>query len=114
MQAGRIRGNVGEMVVKQVSGGSDVLDEKGFAAYMHRAVLQGEISASRASMILGVACDGGFSVRGFFGRGMRGAVVLWVVERSGYWYLCGIENLRLLLSPDGDVFLTTLYSANSK
>jgi hypothetical protein len=60
MQAGRIRGSVGEMVVKQVSGGSDVLGEKEFAAYMHRAVLQGEISASRASMILGVACDGGF------------------------------------------------------
>jgi hypothetical protein len=56
----------------------------------------------------------GFEFGVFFGRGMRGAVVLWVVERNGYWYLCGIENLRLLLSPDGDVFLRTLYSANNK
>jgi hypothetical protein len=59
MQAGHIPGSVGEVVVKQLSGGSNVLGEHEFAAYMHRAVLQGEISAARARKILGVACDGG-------------------------------------------------------
>jgi hypothetical protein len=45
---------------------------------------------------------------------MRGAVVLRVVERNRYLYLCGVENLQPLLSLDGDVFLRTMYSANSK
>jgi hypothetical protein len=56
MSAGCIRGDVGEVVVKHLSGGH-ALGEEAFAAFVHRAVLQGDLSAARGGMILGVAAD---------------------------------------------------------
>jgi hypothetical protein len=59
VDAGRIPGTVGEVVMKHLSGG-DGFGEEEFPAYMHCAVLQGDLSAARASMILGVADNSGF------------------------------------------------------
>jgi hypothetical protein len=59
VDAGRIPDSVGEVVMKHLWGGEG-LGEEEFAAYMHRAVLQGETSAARASIILGVTGDSEF------------------------------------------------------
>jgi hypothetical protein len=59
MSVGRIRGDVGEVVVKHLSGG-DGLGEREFAAFLHRAVLRGNLSVARGDMILGAVADSGF------------------------------------------------------
>jgi hypothetical protein len=59
MAAGRLSGGVGERVVRVLSE-EEVVGEKEFAAFVHCAVPQGELSAARAAMILGVAADSEF------------------------------------------------------